>query len=160
MNYIYESNQERELGWDDTITAEVGFILIPPGTYQFRVVDLERGRYTPREGGTLPACNKATVHCEIASEQGTVIIKNNLYLHTRTQGLLAVFFASIGQKKKGEPLRMNWSKVIGSTGLCEVGTYEGNDGNTYNEIKKFLLPDDYDEPSTNSSGKGWGAGRY
>lgn len=158
----YTNDTGRELGWDETIDVEPGFTLLEPGTYEFKVVNLERGRHTPRQGGTLPACNKATVHCEIMTDAGeAVVIKNNLFLHTRTQGLLAVFFAAIGQKKKGEPLRMNWNKVIGSTGLCEVGQYPGNDGNTYNEIKKFLLPDDYDEPASSGSGQSsWGGGRY
>ena len=41
-------------------------------------------------------------------------------LHTKTEGLLSNFFAGIGQKKKGEKLRMNWNTVIGSRGKCKI----------------------------------------
>ena len=57
--------------------------------------------------------------------------------------MLSAFFAAIGQKKKGEPLRMNWNTIIGATGVCKVGTRQYN-GNNYNEVKSMLYPEDVD----------------
>ena len=55
--------------------------------------------------------------------------------------MLSSFFESIGQKKKGEPLRMNWMSVPGSTGKLKLGvrSYQ-KDGETRqaNQIKQFL----------------------
>lgn len=57
--------------------------------------------------------------------------------------MLSAFFAAIGQKKKGEPLRMNWNTIIGATGVCKVGTRQYNNNN-YNEVKSMLYPEDVD----------------
>ena len=154
------NNMERELGWDDTIEKDQGkFILLPEGDYDFRVVQVERARH----GGSakLPPCNKAVVHLEINSDEGTVIIKDNLFLHTKMEGMLSAFFGAIGQKKHGEPLRMNWSMVPGSTGKCKIGiqNWTGNDGQTMqsNEVKKFYYKDD--QPAQPAGG-GWTPGAF
>lgn len=128
--------QNRALDWNDEITKDSDFILLPEGEYNFKVVNFERAWY---EGGEkLPACNKAIITIRVDDQ---VAIKENFFLTTRTEGMLSAFFTSIGQKKKGEPLRMNWNKVIGSTGKIKLGikTYNGNE---YNEVKKWLSLDE------------------
>lgn len=132
------NNNDRELGWDDTVEKESDFILLPVGEYSFKVTEFERQRHPG--SANLPPCNKAVVSCTINTPNGSAVIKNNLFLHTKTESFLSAFFLSIGQKKKGEPLKMNWNNVIGSTGRCKVGQYVGKDGNTYNDIKSFLEP--------------------
>lgn len=134
-------NQERELGWDDEIEKDGSdFILLPEGDYNFTVTKFERGRF--QGSAKMPACNQAKLELTIHSpEYGDVVIFHNLFLHTKTEGLLSNFFAGIGQKKKGERLRMNWGTVIGSKGRLklEINKYTGNDGNekTNNQVKKF-----------------------
>lgn len=135
-----ESNTvEREFGWEDTITKDSGeFILLPEGDYNFTVESFERGRHTGSD--KLPACNKAVLTLCIDSPEGIVKITHNLFLHSKTEGLLSAFFASIGQKKKGEPLKMNWTLVPGSTGKCKIGvhTYTKNgEERKNNDIKRF-----------------------
>lgn len=127
-------NLEREFGWDDTITKDSEFILLPEGDYNFVVESFERGRHAGSE--KMPACNKAILTLRIEVAEGTVHITHNLFLHTKTEGLLSAFFSSIGQKKKGEPLRMNWNQVPGSSGKAKIGIRSYN-GNNYNEIKRF-----------------------
>lgn len=131
--------EERELGWDDPIENDgPEFVLLPEGDYDFEVIEFERGRHNGSE--KLPPCNKATVHIKIVSKEGeTTTIRHNLFLHTKTEGMLCAFFTGIGQRKKGEKVTMNWNKVVGSRGRCKVGikTYEGKQ---YNEIKKFYEP--------------------
>lgn len=137
---------ERELGWDDTIQQDsADFILLPEGLYNFIVKGFERGRHmpNPQNPGKLPACNKATVSIGVTTAEGEAVLKHNLFLHSSTEGMLSAFFGAIGQKKKGEPLKMNWQTIIGSRGVCKVGmrTYKDNQ---YNEVKAMLYPEDVD----------------
>lgn len=134
-------NQERELGWDDEIEKDGGgFILLPAGDYYFTVAKFERGRFAG--SAKLPACNEAKLELTIHSpEQGDVTVFHTLRLHTITEGFLSNFFAGIGQKKKGEKLRMNWNTVIGAKGKLqlEINKYTGNDNQekTNNQVKTF-----------------------
>ena len=132
------ANVERELGWYDEIQKESEFILLKPGEYDFEVTEFERARHAGSVN--LPPCNKAIIYCTIQTPEGKTTIKNNLFLHTKTEYFLSAFFIAIGQKKRGEALKMNWNTVVGSKGRCKVGQYVGGDGNTYNEIKSFLEP--------------------
>lgn len=134
------SEIERELGWDDEIEKDSGdFILLPDGDYDFTVESFERGRHPGSD--KLPPCNKAILKLRIDSEEGNALINHNLFLHTKTEGMISAFFASIGQKKKGEKVKMNWNAVIGATGRCKVAirTWKGEDKVEHqsNDIKKF-----------------------
>lgn len=134
-------NIERELAWDDEIEKDGGdFVLLPEGDYDFTVAKFERARW--QGSAKMPPCNQAKLELIVHSpEHGDVTVFHNLFLHTKTEGLLSNFFAGIGQKKKGEKLRMNWNTVVGSKGRLrlEINKYTGNDGNerTNNQVKKF-----------------------
>lgn len=131
-------NNGRELGWDDTIEKETDFITLPEGDYDFTVESFDRARHDG--SGKLPPCNKAVLKIRIDAPEGTVTLTHNLFLHTNVEGLLSAFFASIGQKKKGQQLRMNWSTVPGSTGRLRLGIYKyekNGEQRTINEVKKF-----------------------
>lgn len=133
--------QERELGWDDQIVKDgTDFVLLPAGDYNFTVKKFDRGRFNG--SAKMPPCNQAKLEIAVHSpEHGEVIIFHNLFLHTKTEGLLSNFFSGIGQKKEGQPLQMNWNTVVGSTGRLqlEVNNFTGYDGQTKtnNQIKKF-----------------------
>lgn len=134
------SELDRELGWDDEIEKDNGdFLLLPEGDYDFVVESFERGRHNGSE--KLPACNKAMLKLRIDTPDGTALINHNLFLHTKTEGMISAFFTSIGQKKKGEKIKMNWNVVIGAKGRCKVDIREwtGTDGEKRqsNEIKRF-----------------------
>lgn len=132
--------QNKALNWDDEIVKDSGeFTLLPEGDYTFKVINFERAWYDGSD--KIPPCNKAIITIKIEAPEGTAELKENLFLTTKTEGLLSSFFSSIGQKKKGEPLRMNWNKVIGSTGRVKVGTRSYND-NTYNQVKRWLSPEE------------------
>lgn len=130
----------RELSWDDEIQNDgPDFTILPEGDYDFVVTEFERARHP---GSTnLPPCNKAVVQIKIEGEEGISIIRHQLFLHTKTEGLLAEFFMGIGQRKKGEKISMNWNQVVGSTGRARVGIREW-DGKQYNEIKRFYEPEE------------------
>lgn len=150
-------NQEREFGWEDTIQKDADeFPILEEGDYNFVVTNFERGRHAGSE--KLPPCNKAVVSLKISSPTSTVTLEHSLFLHSKTEGLLSAFFAAIGQKKKGEALRMNWNTVIGSTGKLKLGirNWTSKNGNpmTSNEITKFYPKED--QPATSS----FTAGRF
>ena len=139
------NNFDHEIGWEDTIEKDSDFVLLPDGLYYFTVVGMERTRHTPnpQNPGKLPACNKAIVSIKIVANEGETELRHNLFLHSSTEGMLSAFFAAIGQKKKGEPLRMDWNTIIGATGVCKVGTRQYKENN-YNEVKSMLYPEDVD----------------
>jgi len=139
-------NTERELGWDDMIEKDGGdFIVLPAGDYDFTVTKFERGRFAGSD--KMPACNQAKLELTVHSpENGDVTVFHNLFLHTKTEGVLSNFFAGIGQKKKGEKLRMNWNAVVGSKGKLklEINKFTGRDGQerTNNQVKTFYAADE------------------
>lgn len=141
-------NDDRVLGWDDEISndGQDQFIVAEPGEYAFEIVDLKRARHqSTNEPGKLPDCPKAIVTVRISTADGDhVDIKNNLFLHSRCEGILCQFFRSIGQRKHGEPLRPDWQRVIGSRGRCKVSVRDwvDKDGKKRksNDIKSFLDP--------------------
>ncbi|MGT2812898.1 hypothetical protein [Streptococcus minor] len=140
---------ERELGWEDEIVNDGGeFVSLVPGDYQFTVKGVERTRHTPntQNPGKLPACNKAVVSIEIETADGTAQLKHNLFLHTSTEGMLSAFFGAIGQKKHGEPLRMNWN-IIGAKGVCRINKRKGTGqyaDQEFDNIKSMIYADEVD----------------
>lgn len=134
---------EREFGWDDEIAKDgEAFPLLPEGDYDFTVKSFQRGRHNGSE--KLPACNKAELTITIWGKEDVVDVKHNLFLHSKVEGMLSAFFTSIGQKKHGEKLKMNWNTVVGAKGKCHVYidtyTYNGQEYQS-NKIKKFYVPD-------------------
>ena len=138
------SFEDKELAWDSEIEKEgAEYVTLADGDYDFEVLDFERGRH---EGSAkLPPCPKAILHIKVEGKEkntgaeGITVIRHQLFLHSKTEGLLSNFFTSIGLKKKGERLKMNWALVPGSKGRAKIGTriYEGKE---YNEIKRFYEP--------------------
>ncbi len=146
----------RELAWDDEIENEsVGWVLLPEGEYDFVVEGFERGRHNG--SSKIPPCNKAILTLGIDSPQGHASVTCNLFLYDRYEWKLCQFFTSIGARKHGERLRMNWNQVLGARGRCKVTVrpYTGNDGKERqaNDIDRFL------EPENNQATK-WKAGAF
>lgn len=137
-------NEERELQWDDTIQKENDFVTIPEGDYTFMVESFERGRYTQKEGGRLPSCNMAILKLKIDSENGPAYIYHQLYLHSKMESRLSEFFMAIGQKKKGEALKMNWNAVPGSAGRAHItlDSDKEDPDKKFNHVKKFYPKED------------------
>ena len=130
------SAEGQELEWDAKINKETDFVLLPPGDYMFTVTELKRERHEAKPGGKLPACNQATLTLRIEAPQGNALITYRLFLHSSMESMLTQFFAGLGLKKKGEPLQMDWTKVLGASGRAKVDIKTYND-NEYNEIKKI-----------------------
>jgi hypothetical protein len=143
------NDQGHELDWDDEITKDsTEFSLLQPGKYPFKVKTWNRGQYNG--GAKLPACKMCELEIIVWDPQtgDETLIKHRLYLHSKTEGLLSQFFVSIGLKKHGETLKMQWNKVTGATGICKVyiDEYTGNDSEKHkaNKIKSFCDPEKAD----------------
>lgn len=128
---------DRELSWDDSVDANAdSFTMLEPGEYDFQVVSFERARFpgSPK----LPPCPQAKVKLIV----GGVQMEHNLFLHSKCEGLICAFFKAIGARKSGERLQMDWNKISGATGRCQVGIrkWTGKDGSVKesNDISKFL----------------------
>lgn len=134
----------REYGWDDEINNEEAFQLLAAGDYQFEVVKYERGRH---EGSAkVPPCNKAIVTFKV----GDAELTENFLLCSTLEWKLSQLFLSVGLKRHGEPLRMNWSALPGKQGVCKVVQNKyTKDGREYvnNRIDKLYA---YDEQPTNA----------
>lgn len=152
-NELNNEVMDRELGWNDAIENDSSFVLLPEGDYDFEVISFERGRHPGSE--KLPACNKAVLTIEVGSDQAAARIKHNLFLHSRTEGMLCAFFTAIGQRKHGDKLTPNWSAVVGGRGRCKVGIREwSNDRGEKresNQITKFYEPQEGPWPAGGKS---------
>lgn len=155
--YDNMNNQPRELDWDDQIlNEEMELPFLPDGDYPFQIVNLEKARHQPRDGGKLPPCNKAILTVRVNDRMNgvSVDIRHSLFLHSSMEWRLCEFFSAIGLKQKGEPLRMDWSRVVGATGLCKVKKQQRRDGRAASEIDRFYPV--YDLPASGTQ-QGYGA---
>lgn len=137
-------DNERGFEWNDVIENDgPEFVILPEGDYDFEVTEFERARHNGSD--KLPACNKAVIHIKIdGADCASTTIKHNLFLHTKTEGMLCAFFTAIGQRRKGERATMNWNAVVGSKGRCKVGIrkWKNDEGRemSSNEIRRFYEP--------------------
>ena len=141
---MIENNKDLLIDWDDTIETDgQEFVLLPDGEYNFTVTNFERGRFPG--GAKVPACNKAAITIQVNAPEGVSIVKFDLLLYRSLEWRISGFFRSIGQKKHGEKLTMDWNKVIGSKGRAHFKqrTYVNQSGEekTVNDLDRFI---DYD----------------
>ena len=118
------------LDWDSVIEDDgnVSFVLLPEGDYDFVVSGFERGEHD--QSAKIPACPKAILTLSIDAPNGVAEIKENLILYKTMEWKISAFFRSIGMKKHGERLVMDWNKVLGAAGRAHIvqREYVGNDG--------------------------------
>ena len=134
-------NKDMIMDWDDSIETDgQEFILLPDGEYNFTITNFERGRFPG--GPKVPACNKASITAQVNTKEGIAIVKFDLLLYRTLEWRISAFFRSIGQKKHGEKLTMDWNKVVGSRGRAyfkqrSYTTLSGEERKT-NDIDRFI----------------------
>lgn len=135
---INDDPTNKALDWDAEIEAsESEFRLLDKGQYDFTVTKFERANF---EGSDkIPPCPLARLTLTVHDSQGDVQVFNNLFLTQKTAWKIAQFFVSIKLMKKGDKLKMNWSKVIGAKGRLSIKHREYN-GKTYNEVDNYIAP--------------------
>lgn len=139
-----EDNKNLCMDWGDSIENEgQELITLEEGDYVFKVTNFERGRYIG--SAKIPPCNKAIITVQVITDKGMAICKFDLVLYRTLEWKLCSFFRSIGQKKHGEKLAMDWNKVLGSVGKAHFKprsyTNQHGDEKTVNDIDHFI---DYD----------------
>ena len=150
-------NNGFEFDWDSVIENDSTFELLPEGDYDFTVRSFERARHQPKEGGKLPACNKAILTLDVTNGAKSSTITHNLFLHSSCEGMLCAFFTAIGQRKKGEQLKMNWMTVAGSRGRCKVVQKKNyNNDEKHNEIARFYEPGEASAQTAQAAQTGFG----
>lgn len=137
-----DNSIDRALDWNDTITKEAEFELLPEGEYNFTVESFERGRFDGSEKmSPCPMANLTLLVSDPATGK-TGRVFDSLYLNSKAEWRLSQFFTAIGQKKKGEPLVMNWNQVPGSSGRLKltVNKYTDKNGNARenNRVGNYL----------------------
>ncbi|MFM9414405.1 DUF669 domain-containing protein [Peptococcus simiae] len=146
MSYNNNLNTGADLGqaldWEGYIEKDDSFILLPEGIYTFKVLSLERGYFNGSE--KMPPCPRATVQIQVVdpASKTPVELNESLLLNTKMEWKLSQFFSSIGQKKPGERIQMNWLIVPGATGKAEIHqreyTNQNGEKRTTNAVKNFL----------------------
>ena len=138
----------RIMDWNDTIQDDgQEYVTLPEGDYYFTVSEFERGHFpgSPK----IPACNKATLTLDIENDRGVATAKVDLILYRTLEWKIASFFRSIGQKKHGEKVVMDWNKVVGTRGKAHIKprSYTGKNGEERqaNNVESFI---DCDDPNS------------
>lgn len=127
-----DNNQNMIMDWNDSIENDgQEYVILKEGDYNFTVTAFERAHYNG--SAKIPPCNKATITVAVETDEGTASVKTDLILYRTLEWKLSAFFRSIGQKKHGERLVMDWSKVVGSKGRARFKNRQYT--NSYGEVK-------------------------
>lgn len=133
-----------ELDWEDYVCRDNSTeIILPEGDYPFNVVDYEKSYHNGSI--KIPPCPKVIVDCEFdGGKYGTVNIKSYFFLYSTMEWKICQFYRSIGKKKWGERIKMDWNSIIGSRGIAHVNIESWKDDSgkihTNNKISEFLDP--------------------
>ena len=123
--------------WDDEIEKESEFTTLKPGDYDFEITNFERGNYDGSD--KIPPCKMAMVTFRVSSGKDVTSILERYYLCSSMEWKLSELFKSVGLKKSGEKVKMQWGKLVGSKGRCKV-KIDTNNGKEYNHIDKLYAP--------------------
>ena len=134
-------NDIKTFDWDDEIEKESEFTLLEEGDYDFTITGFERGQYDGSD--KMPPCKMATVSFRIADADGnSTTLTDRFYLCAKTEWKLSQLFKSVGLKKEGQRVKMDWNALAGSTGRCKVVQKKNlNNDNMHNEIGKLYVKD-------------------
>ncbi len=139
------AQDNRIMDWNDTISSDAKeFVTLPEGDYMFTVTGFERAHFPG--SAKIPACNKATLMLDIDNDKGIASARVDLILFRTLEWKISSFFASIGQKRQGETVTMNWDKVIGARGKAHIKprkyTSRYGDEREVNNVEYFIPCDD------------------
>ena len=141
-------------GWDTPITAEEEkqFVLLEPGEYAFKVVDVEKGRYEPSPTSKIPSCSKAVLTLEV---EGGSRLKHTLLYYAKGKWKVDNAFIGTGVAKENEAYTPNPDLLLGRTGICFIEQQPGyNDpSKLFNSVAKIIRPE---VPATNETTQGFG----
>lgn len=138
-NAYAEENQA--LSWDGgSYTPKDSFVTIEPGIYQYTISKLEKGRH---EGSPkLPPCPKASLTLDIVYKGDTVSVIDNIFMIKKNMGYIGRLFESAGFPVDANGnVQVDWNTIVGRSGYCEIKNRQYQ-GNTYNDVKRYISPND------------------
>lgn len=112
-----EEEKVRELAWDEVIDDGEGYperVVFEPGDYDFTVKSFERGK--AKDTGR----NMAILDLEVTDGSKKSVVRDWIVLTNKTYWKAANYFRSVGMKKHGEDIKMDWKGSIGKTGRCTL----------------------------------------
>ena len=138
------------MGWDDVIENDgQEFVILPEGDYTFTVTNFERGRFPG--SAKLPPCNKATLTLTLDNDRGIATARTDLILYRTLEWKICSFFSSIGFRKHGEKLAMDWNRIVGACGKAHIRprTYTDKSGveRQVNDVVSFIEAKPADTPA-------------
>jgi len=130
------------MDWDSEIKNDGSdFELIPDNTVcNFQVTEFEKARTS--KGDPMAKLKLSLLHGDTFGRT-----TENLVLNEACEWKLCQFFIAIGQRKTGETLKPDWSKVKGAEGHCVVkvrGYQKDGRGEEKftNDVATFLEPEE------------------
>jgi hypothetical protein len=129
------------IDYDGTISHDSEFTTLPENEeVTFTVTEIEKGR---NSDGTKPQV-KAKLLCVSINGKGQTTITDYITMTRKSEWKLCELFISLGMRKHGEPLKLNWD-IVGKTGraVVMVDKYTNRttgEEKTSNKIKKYLEP--------------------
>ena len=126
-------------GWNDFIADDGNeqeeLIVLPEGDYDFKVVEFTRAK-------SKAGANMAKLMYRVETDKGTALIHEYIVLTSKQEWKISAFFRCIGQKKRGERVAMDWSKVQGATGRAHVivepyTKADGSEGKS-NKVSRYI----------------------
>lgn len=131
--------EEKMFGWTDEIENDGNDqempVVIPEGEYDFKIVDFKREK-------SKSGANMAHLVMRVDTENGHSLIHEYIVLIKNQEWKISAFFRSIGQKKRGERVSMDWNKVLNAKGKAHVyiDTFTDNQGKERqsNKIDRYI----------------------
>ena len=82
-NATKKDGEDKAIEWGDTIAWEDApeYVVLPPGNYEFTVMNWDRGHYEGNPATGKIACNTARVTVAVETDKGTAYAKYTFYLH-------------------------------------------------------------------------------
>lgn len=114
----------RSFDWTDEISYDgEGFTMIEPGDYDFEITDIEKTK-------TARGDNMAKLTIKVYDGESQGSITDNIVLNEKCEWKISQFFRSIGLKKHGQTIHMDWNRVQGAKGRLRVkkDSFTGRDG--------------------------------
>lgn len=143
-------NEEKFFDFDGIIENDGQlneFKLLPAGDYKFTVEKCNKGFYEKRNPDSKLKDGTPQVEVEMIATDGkghSNYVRTKLFLCSSCEWRLSQFFRSLGMKKHGEQLRMDWDGAIGKSGMCRLSqrSYINKDGEEKfsNDVEAFLEP--------------------
>ena len=131
------------------------FVLLPDGDYHFTVKSHEVGYATSDK--MPPNTQQITCNLEIPyTKDGQVefvTVRNNLNIYKKALFAVRQFVECIGMAPEKGRISIDLDKIDGATGICNVITYEGSNGNEYNRVNLFYPPSK--APTVTANDEAW-----